>query len=178
MPRTEAVPSQPAVNAARAAPVRVGVIEVGSRALQLLVADVSEATGIKPVSTRSVGTRLITAMRAGTGVTSVMDMQRIITDFRRRAEELGAERISVFGTEAVHHRGASGIRAVPSAYREMGALDRREEALCSLIAATNGLPRPGGANETILAIDQGGGSIELTLGRTGPPVEMLEFRGA
>ncbi len=153
----------------------VAVIEVGSRATRLLVATIGKA-GLKVVFSRAEQTHLMEAIRKGPEATAwkLASIKELIGGFRQKATELGVapDRISVFGTEAI--RQLSGLPRFKGAnvLAEVKVLDQKSEALCSFIAATmSASPRPD-KNESVLVIDQGGGSIELAIGKIGPPIKL------
>ena len=156
------------------APVRVAVAEIGSRSLRLLIADLSPATGLKPVLTRSVQTNLIGAVRRGpAAIARAMEAVRSqVRDFREHAKSIGANRIRVFGTRAL--REISGAGGDPSLVGEIDILSEADEAAFSLIASLRGLPEVEAAYREVMLVDQGGGSLEVARGATGRKPKVLE----
>jgi exopolyphosphatase/guanosine-5'-triphosphate,3'-diphosphate pyrophosphatase len=159
------------------APIRVAVIEVGSRSVRLLVADLSLHEGLRAVVTRAAQTHLI-----ATSEESRVDSQSAlrttldqISQFREEATKAKAEKIVIFGTEAARRLLSSSESTGLSLISEIKVLDEAEEARCSLIAAVKGLEGQLKRDSEVLIIDQGGGSVELASGRPGPPVEMAGF---
>jgi exopolyphosphatase/pppGpp-phosphohydrolase len=153
--------------------LRVGIMEIGSRALRVMVADVSEA-GLDTVFTRAREVRIMAAVRRGAIDGIVDELTDSLEDFKRKATELGASRMAIFGTDAMRQISTlPELRGSPlmSAIR---ILDQEQEALCSLIGAIKGLPRLSN-NRPVLVIDQGGGSVEIAVGEQGPPIKMIGF---
>lgn len=155
--------------------VRVGVVEIGSRSLRSLIADVSDKKGLEPLFTRAVDIEFMTSVRKGLTNITLSHIQSALADFRKKAAELKATRIVIFGTQAMRH-----VAALPEFQQSpllagIEILDQRSEAFCSLIASIKGMPRLKSKRGAVLAIDQGGGSIELALGSVGPPIEMSDF---
>jgi hypothetical protein len=155
----------------------VGVVEIGSRATRLLVARVA-ADRIEPELTRVEATELMECVQRGEADAreELARIAAIAASFRRQAVDAGAERTYVFATESVRQ-----IEHTPLFLRSPLAteideiLDQRGEALCSLVACVVGLGSTRLSAKSVLLIDQGAGSMELALGRCGPPVELLDF---
>src|SRR5712691_7330708 len=82
---------------------RVGLIEIGSRATRLLVADVLGQQLTEIVATRVEDTRLMESCQAGDAATKaeLSKIQAIAARFREQATRLSSDLIKVFGTEAV-----------------------------------------------------------------------------
>ena len=115
---------------------RVGVIEIGSRAVRLLVADVG-LDGLQPVLTRSKETRLMGALAGPSGNLDrlLSEMEGILEEFEGLARRERAAEVVTFGTEAIRRLLASGQIAAGSALARARILTEDEEASSSAIAA-------------------------------------------
>src|SRR4029453_11433464 len=89
--------------------MRVGAVDLGTNSTRLLVADVADGR-VDEVLRRLKITRL------GEGVDErkrllpvpIARVRNVLTDFRREAEQLGAERTLVIATSAVRDAGTGG----------------------------------------------------------------------
>lgn len=138
--------------------MRLAVIEVGSRSVRLLVADVERGL-LTPVARGVENLDLMRAKAADSA--AIRTLRRCIDGFIRRAEAAGAEQTVVYGTEAIR-RLASVVD--PEALAGIIVLDPSEEALCAFTAAlgeTSGL----NPESNVCVIDHGNGSLELALGK-------------
>jgi exopolyphosphatase/pppGpp-phosphohydrolase len=157
---------------------RVGVIEIGSRAVRLLVADVGD--GVEPVASAYRDTHLARALGDAEATTSraldaVCDS---VQAFTRQAEAAGVAAPHVFGTAAVRTLAASRADAGHLFPFQVHVLDERTEALASLTAVAMGLPDLSRAGGSLVSIDQGAGSLEIAVGRRHDGlVELTDYRG-
>jgi exopolyphosphatase / guanosine-5'-triphosphate,3'-diphosphate pyrophosphatase len=144
--------------------VRVAAVDLGSNSTRLLVADVEDGR-LDDVVRRLKITRL------GEGVDErkrllpapIARVRNVLTDFRREAEELGAERTLAVATSAVRdaENGEAFLGEVEWSYGfTTRLLSGNEEAELSFRGASTGRPL---AEDTLL-IDIGGGSTELVVG--------------
>src|ERR1700742_4485040 len=143
---------------------RVAVIDIGSNATRLLVADVSEGR-VSPIERRSTVTRLgrgvdLTGRLANEAVEAAC---AAIAPYMATLEEMGAERVDAIATSAV--RDAENGSAFVAELRERFALSARvldgtEEARLTYLGATSE-PWP---RVPTLVIDIGGGSTEMIVG--------------
>ena len=152
---------------------RVAIIEVGSRAVRLLVADVSAEAGLKVIMTRAAQVGLIRAVQAGpAALDRTLDkIQSHISEFRDVVAclENPPDRVLTVGTAAVRLVAASGGRDTDSRLSGIDVVGNEQEALCSLYAAIIGTKRESDQSQVVLVIDQGGGSTEIALGRGPTP---------
>lgn len=146
---------------------RVAVIDVGSNSTRLLLADVVGTT-VSKVERQSRVTRL----GRGVDLTGQLSAEAIeatcaaIADYVEICKGSGVDRVTTIATSAV--RDAANGDAFVAELRERFALaarvlDGEEEAHLTYLGATHERPP---ANRT-LAIDIGGGSTELVVGRGG-----------
>jgi len=140
---------------------RVGAIDLGTNSTRLLVADVEDGR----VETVARGLEIT---RLGEGVderrlllpTAVARVRNVLTDYRRRLEELGAERALAVATSAVRdaENGEAFLGEVEWSYGfATRLLTGDEEARLTYrgVAAGRAL------DEATLVVDIGGGSTEL-----------------
>lgn len=147
---------------------RVGVVEIGSRAIRLLVADVLADEGIRVASSDWRETHLTAAVKLGGSAlrAKIKEIKGIVNAFLERCRHLGASRVGVFGMEAIRRMSKEYVQYLSRDMPQLVILDRKSEALCSLIAAVKGLPAAVFQEHDVLMIDQGSGSMELALGHT------------
>jgi len=154
--------------------VRVGVVEIGSRSIRLLVADLCLETGLRPVMTRSSEARLIEAVRQGPDAVAVAmaEVQACIRAFRITAAELHVDKLRVIGTRALREILANG--GDQALVADIDILSEEDEATFSLIASLRGLPDVDASFREVMLVDQGGGSLEIVRGATGRNPHLLE----
>src|SRR3954453_6578469 len=146
------------------AAVRVAVVDIGTNSTRLLIADVA-GTGVDEVERRTTVTNM------GRGVDhsrmictdAIDDVCAVISDYKARYEEMGAERIMAIATSAV--RDAVNGDAFIAELRERFNLDARlltgaEESNLTYLGATAQRPAEG----STLVFDIGDGSTELVVG--------------
>ena len=144
--------------------MRVAVVDLGTNSTRLLVADVVDGT-VEDVSRRTEITRL------GEGVDArgrllpepIARVRNVLTDYRREAEALGAQRVLAVATSAVRdaENGEAFLGEIEWSYGfATRLLAGEEEARLTFRGAAAGreLERP------TLVIDIGGGSTELIVG--------------
>ncbi|HEU6445999.1 MAG TPA: Ppx/GppA phosphatase family protein [Gaiellaceae bacterium] len=152
--------------------MRVAAIDQGTNTTRLLVADVHDGL-VKDVASRTEITRL------GEGVDSrrrllplpIARVRNVLTEYRREAERLGAERILLIATSAVRdaENGEAFLGEIEWSYGfTTRLLDGDEEAELTFRGVTSDrrLERP------TLVLDLGGGSTEFVV--AGP--EGISFR--
>jgi exopolyphosphatase / guanosine-5'-triphosphate,3'-diphosphate pyrophosphatase len=147
--------------------MRVAAIDLGTNSTRLLVADVDDG-GIDEVVRRLKVTRL------GEGVDErkrllpapIARVRNVLTDFRREAEQLGAERSLAIATSAVRdaENGEAFLGEVEWSYGfATRLLTGVEEAQLTFSGVSVGRELPDGT----LVLDIGGGSTELVVGGPG-----------
>jgi exopolyphosphatase/guanosine-5'-triphosphate,3'-diphosphate pyrophosphatase len=146
--------------------VRVAAVDLGTNSTRLLVADVVDGR-LDEVARRLNITRL------GEGVDErrrllpapIARVRNVLTDYRREAEQLGAERVLAIATSAVRdaENGEAFLGEIEWSYGfATRLLSGDEEAQLSFRGAALGREL---AEETLL-LDIGGGSTELVVGDT------------
>jgi exopolyphosphatase / guanosine-5'-triphosphate,3'-diphosphate pyrophosphatase len=142
---------------------RVAAVDLGTNSTRLLVADVEDGR-VEELDRETVITRL------GEGVDRrrrllpepIARVRNTLSDFRRRAEELGAERTLLVATSAVRdaENGEAFLGEIEWGYGfETELLSGDEEAAMTLRGVSVGRALEPGT----LLLDAGGGSTELTL---------------
>ncbi|MBN8499663.1 MAG: hypothetical protein J0M19_00730 [Sphingomonadales bacterium] len=148
---------------------RLAVIEIGSRASRLTVADVSRCS-VRVVGTNHEVSNLFLLV-ADSEVDLALEKLKITLErFRRKAAKMGAHRIRVIGTEAIRLLAERSLLS-----REFGieVLSPSEEAHLAFLGAAAGLGFPESARDFLL-IDQGAGSMEVAGGRLRPSPQLSQ----
>lgn len=145
---------------------RVGVIEIGSRAIRLLITDYRSGAGLIIAATDSAESRLAIALGSDEDRQNeiVSSVGSLASAYIERCRTMQANRICVFGTEALRRLPASQLTRLKASIPELIVFDAEREAECSLLAAAYGTQGNGSVGE-VLAIDQGAASMELALGK-------------
>jgi exopolyphosphatase / guanosine-5'-triphosphate,3'-diphosphate pyrophosphatase len=143
---------------------RVAAVDLGTNSTRLLVADVEDGTLTEVV-------RRLEITRLGEGVDKrrrllpapIARVRNVLTDFRREAEGLGAERILAIATSAVRdaENGEAFLGEVEWSYGfETRLLSGHDEAQLTFRGVSAGRP----LDVETLIVDIGGGSTELVAG--------------
>ena len=145
----------------------MGVVEIGSRAVRLLVADVGGDVGLSVVRTGWLETGLAeTMVRGDYSLRQIFD---VIGDktrgFLEEARRDGSAAVLAFGTAGLRAAPKELLAGLCSAVPELTLMSARDEAWCSLVAAVMGLQGVIERNAPILVVDQGSGSMEVALGQ-------------
>src|SRR5438552_8412244 len=149
--------------------MRVAAIDLGTNSTRLLVADVVDGR-VDELHRETKITRL------GEGVDErrrllpvpIARVRNVLTDYRREAAALGAERVLAVATSAVRdaENGEAFLGEIEWSYGfTTRLLTGDEEARLTYRGAAAGRELPG----TTLVIDIGGGSTELVVGADGSP---------
>jgi exopolyphosphatase/guanosine-5'-triphosphate,3'-diphosphate pyrophosphatase len=144
---------------------RAGVIELGSRALRLLIVDHAPGQGLQVVQTDSAESRLAIALDSAQDRRPEILARagEIARQYEHRCRAAGAEAVCVFGTEALRQLTGAEVERLRAALPTLIILDAAQEARCSLLAAALGVDGAKVDGE-VLAIDQGAASMELAAG--------------
>lgn len=155
---------------------RVASIDLGTHTTRLLVADVADGAVFELARSQQI-------TRLGEGVdtrrlllpVAIARVRNCLTEYRRRIEELGAERVLAVGTSAVRdaENGEAFLGEVEWSYGfSTRLLSGEEEALLTFRGATLGRPTADG----VLVVDLGGGSTELVTRERAASVDVGSVR--
>jgi exopolyphosphatase/guanosine-5'-triphosphate,3'-diphosphate pyrophosphatase len=146
--------------------VRLGVLDVGSNTVHLLVVDAHR--GAHPMPARSEKTVLRLAERLNPdgrlSAEGADDLVRTVAEAKRSAAKLGCEDLMAFATSAVRDADNAG-EVLDRVYEETGVelrvLSGAAEARLTFLAARRWY---GWSAGNLLVVDIGGGSLELAMG--------------
>ncbi len=146
---------------------RVAVLDIGTNSTRLLVADVSDGS-VEELDRRLAITRLGEGVDARRRLlpTAIARVRNVLVDYRRAADELGAERTLALATSAIRdaENGEAFLGELEWSYGfETRLLSGDEEALLTFRGVASGRT----IAESTLVVDVGGGSTELILGGPG-----------
>jgi exopolyphosphatase/guanosine-5'-triphosphate,3'-diphosphate pyrophosphatase len=156
--------------------VRLGVLDVGSNTVHLLVVDAQRGGHPTPTHSTKTALRLAEHVRDGRladeGADALVDA---VASAREQAIELGCEDLLAFATSAV--RDASNSMAVLDRVRDETEVDLQvlsgpDEAALTFLAVRRWL---GWSAGHLLVLDIGGGSLEMAVGRDEAPVHALSL---
>lgn len=146
--------------------VRLGVIDIGSNTVHLLVVDAHHGAAPIPATSHKMPLRLSEHVRDdGTiGESGTKDLSRFVDECLEVAEDQGCEEILAFATSAIREA-PNGDEVLTRVRTETGVdlqvLDGVDEARLTFLAARRWV---GWSAGKLLVIDIGGGSLELSLG--------------
>jgi exopolyphosphatase/guanosine-5'-triphosphate,3'-diphosphate pyrophosphatase len=156
--------------------VRLGVLDVGSNTVHLLVVDAQRGGHPTPTHSTKTALRLAEHVRDGRladeGADALVDA---VASARAQAIELGCEDLLAFATSAV--RDAANSTAVLERVRletgvDLHVLSGPDEASLTFLAVRRWL---GWSAGHLLVLDIGGGSLEMAVGRDEAPVHALSL---
>lgn len=157
--------------------VRVSVIEVGSRAVRMLVADIAANGSLTPITSEFHQSRLLDALRSSgerlNVIAALQSIRTVALKFSTQAKEFGATASIIVGTAACRELVRNHTEAVITYFPELQVLSGKSEALCSAIAPIDWSHIPARAQRRI-TIDQGAGSMEISVGRQDGASFLLE----
>lgn len=147
---------------------RVAIIEIGSRACRLLVAELAENDRMKILKAGSIEVPLIEAIRRGGDKLkmTIGKLYQTINDFTYEANQLQIKKQRIFGTQGLRDLIKCGI-SLPS---NIEVIDAEIEGRFSLTAAAKGMNLY--KDIKFVVIDQGYGSIELVFGCNTSPISV------
>jgi exopolyphosphatase/guanosine-5'-triphosphate,3'-diphosphate pyrophosphatase len=151
--------------------VRLGVLDVGSNTVHLLVVDAHRGAHPVPASSQRSVLRLAERLTE-TGDLSeegIDDLVRTVAEAKRSSAELGCADLMAFATSAV--RDCGNVTDVLARVRdttgvELRVLTGKDEAKLTFLAARRWL---GWSAGRLLVLDIGGGSLELAIGMDEAP---------
>jgi exopolyphosphatase / guanosine-5'-triphosphate,3'-diphosphate pyrophosphatase len=143
---------------------RVAVVDIGTNSTRLLVAEVSGGS-VEELDRRLAITRLGEGVDARRKLlpTAIARVRNVLVEYRRAADELGAERTLALATSAIRdaENGEAFLGELEWSYGfETRLLSGDEEALLTFRGVASGRT----ITESTLVVDVGGGSTELILG--------------
>ena len=147
-------------------PVRLGVIDIGSNTVHLLVVDAHYGAAPIPATKHKIVLRLAEHVDDEGAIDEggAADLSRFVTECLEVAEEQGVEEILAFATSAIREA-PNGEEVLERVRSETGVdlqvLSGTDEARLTFLAARRWV---GWSAGRLLVIDIGGGSLELTLG--------------
>ena len=147
-------------------PVRLGVIDIGSNTVHLLVVDAHYGAAPIPATKHKIVLRLAEHVddKGAIDEGGAADLSRFVTECLEVAEEQGVEEILAFATSAIREA-PNGEEVLERVRSETGVdlqvLSGTDEARLTFLAARRWV---GWSAGRLLVIDIGGGSLELTLG--------------
>jgi exopolyphosphatase/guanosine-5'-triphosphate,3'-diphosphate pyrophosphatase len=151
--------------------MRLGVLDVGSNTVHLLVVDAHRGGHPEPVRRAKRGLHLAELLHSdgSLGPDGTDVLVRAVDDARRTADDEGVEDLLAFATSAV--RDATDSAAVLAAVRdrtgvELEVLPGEQEARLTFLAVRRWF---GWSAGRLLCLDIGGGSLELATGRDEEP---------
>jgi exopolyphosphatase / guanosine-5'-triphosphate,3'-diphosphate pyrophosphatase len=146
--------------------VRLGVLDVGSNTVHLLVVDAHRGAHPMPASSRRSVLRLAERLTPAGDLSAegVDDLVQTVADAKKSAAKLGCEDLMAFATSAV--RDCGNVTDVLTRVRdetgvELKVLTGKDEAKLTFLAARRWL---GWSAGRLLVLDIGGGSLELAIG--------------
>ncbi len=151
--------------------MRLGVLDVGSNTVHLLVVDAHRGAQPNAVLSHKTELRLIDLMQDGgaLGAAGTKALVDAVTDARKAAREEGVEDLVAFATSAV--RDAVDSAAVLAAVARKSGVDLQvlageDEARLTFLAVRRWF---GWSAGQLISLDIGGGSLELACGRHEEP---------
>jgi exopolyphosphatase / guanosine-5'-triphosphate,3'-diphosphate pyrophosphatase len=157
--------------------MRLGVLDVGSNTVHLLVVDAYPGARPMPAFSHKVELRLADHLDGGTTLSAVGEdsLRETVRDALRIAEDKGVTDLVAFATSAV--RDADNGEQVLARIREqtgarINVLTGEEEARLTFLAARRWF---GWSSGRLLVIDIGGGSLEVAAGLDEEPDAVLSL---
>jgi exopolyphosphatase/pppGpp-phosphohydrolase len=160
---------------------RHGIVEIGTRGIRLLIADVSPAGIERIVYSAGELSHLGQELNA-TGYIppeTTRRIKRIISDYLEIAHQNKTDDLFAIATESVRAapNRADFVREI-SQVAPLEVLDKADEAAFSFLASIEAFEKELQPGATVLIVDQGGGSTEVIYGRLredGLPVLKADF---
>jgi exopolyphosphatase/guanosine-5'-triphosphate,3'-diphosphate pyrophosphatase len=151
--------------------VRLGVLDVGSNTVHLLVVDAHHGAAPRSAYSYKTELRLAEFLRddGSIGEPGVAALTEFVGEAAAIAEQVGAEEILAFATSAVREatNGAEVLASVQAATGvDLQVLSGPDEARLTFLAVRRWF---GWSSGRLLVLDIGGGSLEVAIGNTEEP---------
>jgi exopolyphosphatase/pppGpp-phosphohydrolase len=144
--------------------IRTGVIEIGSRGIRLLIADLSNKLQVVNTAYQDTQLARIISKQPASLPDKLKEIISITNGLCEKVQQLQCRRICIFGTEAMRSLPNDCIVGLKKSISQLEILSEKDEARCSLLGAVS--PFDGLIpSETQFVIDQGTGSVELAVGK-------------
>jgi exopolyphosphatase / guanosine-5'-triphosphate,3'-diphosphate pyrophosphatase len=146
--------------------MRLGVLDVGSNTVHLLVVDAHRGARPMPAFSHKAGLKLADHLDGGSALSGSGEdsLRDVVADALRIAEDKGVEDLIAFATSAIREA-VNGDRVLARVCEQTGAqltvMTGQEEARLTFLAARRWF---GWSSGRLLVIDIGGGSLEVASG--------------
>lgn len=146
--------------------MRVAVVEIGSRAVRLLIADVAGGR-VEPIraSSRSVALSKILGASEVEMTQVLRQLKVVVAGLREEASRNRVDVFKAFGTAALRRLKRAVPKEVEALDESLVVLNPEEEAECSFVAAVTDPGVEATRNGPYVVVDMGAGSIEVVSGR-------------
>ena len=157
--------------------MRLGVLDVGSNTVHLLVVDAHPGARPMPAFSHKVGLRLADHLENGVALSAAGEesLRVVVVEALRIAEDVGVTDLIAFATSAVRDA-VNGEQVLARIREQTGAqinvLTGEEEARLTFLAARRWF---GWSSGRLLVIDIGGGSLELATGTDEEPDALVSL---
>ncbi len=157
--------------------MRLGVLDVGSNTVHLLVVDAHQGARPMPAFSHKAELKLAANLEEGTSLSGpgVSSLRKVVEEALLIAEDKGVEEIIAFATSAVRDA-ANGEQVLARIREQTGAqinvMTGEEEARLTFLAARRWF---GWSSGRLLVIDIGGGSLEVASGIDEEPDAMASL---
>ncbi len=157
--------------------MRLGVLDVGSNTVHLLVVDAYQGARPMPAFSHKVELRLAAHLQDGSSLSGPGEtsLRGVVEEALRIAEDKGVEEIIAFATSAVREA-ENGEQVLARIRKQTGAqinvMTGHEEARLTFLAARRWF---GWSSGRLLIIDIGGGSLEVATGIDEEPEAMASL---
>jgi exopolyphosphatase / guanosine-5'-triphosphate,3'-diphosphate pyrophosphatase len=157
--------------------MRLGVLDVGSNTVHLLVVDAYPGARPMPAFSHKAELRLADHLENGSSLSGSGErsLRGVVEEALRIAEDKGVQDLIAFATSAVREA-ANGEQVLARIREQTGAqiavMTGREEARLTFLAARRWF---GWSSGRLLVIDIGGGSLEVASGRDEEPEVMASL---
>jgi exopolyphosphatase/guanosine-5'-triphosphate,3'-diphosphate pyrophosphatase len=157
--------------------MRLGVLDVGSNTVHMLVVDAHPGARPLPAFSHKVDLRLAAHLEPGRTLSAVGEerLTEVVAEAMRIAEDKGVEEFLAFATSAVRDA-ANGLDVLQRIQEQTGAeirvLSGENEARLTFLAARRWF---GWSSGRLLVFDIGGGSLEVAVGQDEEPEAVMSL---